>query len=56
VEDLDGEVVALFPEQRLGLLLLHDAGTVVRVDDVVADFEVAAQILQLETGLGRFIN
>jgi len=28
----------------------------VRVDDVVTDFEVAAQILQLETGVSRLVN
>jgi len=29
---------------------------VVRIDDVVTDFEIAAQILQLETGVGRLFN
>jgi hypothetical protein len=36
VEDLDGQVVPLLTQEILGLLLHHDTGPVVRVDDVVA--------------------
>jgi hypothetical protein len=37
VEDLDGQVLALLAEDLLLLLLEDLAGTVVRVDDLIAD-------------------
>jgi len=40
VQDLDGEVVALGPEHLAHLLLHHDAGAVMRIDDLVAALEV----------------
>jgi hypothetical protein len=40
VEDLDGEVLLLLTEDLLALLLEDLAGPVVRIDDVVADFEL----------------
>jgi len=39
VEDLDGEVLPLLTEDLLDLLLEDLAGSVVRIDDVVADLE-----------------
>jgi hypothetical protein len=41
VQDLDGQVVALLAEELLRLLADHDAGPMVRVDDVVARLECA---------------
>jgi hypothetical protein len=40
VEDLDGEVLLLLTEDLLALLLEDLAGPVMRIDDVVADFEL----------------
>jgi hypothetical protein len=40
VEDLDGEVLALLTEDLLDLLLEDLAGAVMRIDDVVAYFEL----------------
>jgi hypothetical protein len=40
VEDLDGQVLAGFTEQFGAFLLEYDAGTVVRVNDLFAFFEV----------------
>jgi hypothetical protein len=48
VEDLDRQVLALLSEDLLLLLLEDLAGTVVRIDDVVADLEVDALDLGLE--------
>jgi hypothetical protein len=55
VEDLDGQVLPLFPQKVLALLLQYYAGPVVGVDDVVALLEVADKLdVFLETGLCRF--
>jgi len=35
---------------------VDDAGPVVRVDDVVANLEVALELFELETGVGRLIS
>jgi hypothetical protein len=48
VEDLDGEVLALLPEDLLVLLLQDLAGPVVRIDDAVADLELDALDLALD--------
>jgi len=42
VEDLDREVLLLLAEDLLALLLEDLTGSVMRIDDVVADFEVDA--------------
>jgi len=42
VEDLDREVFLLLTEDLLALLLEDLAGPVMRIDDVVADFEIDA--------------
>ena len=41
VEDLDREVLTLLPHQLTGLFLHHQAGPVMRIDDLVALLEVA---------------
>jgi hypothetical protein len=49
VQDLDRQVVALFAEESLALPLQHDAGPVMRVDDVVAGLERALDGTQIVT-------
>jgi hypothetical protein len=49
--DLDRQVIPLVPEELLRLSLRNDTGPVVRVDDVVSNFEVADRRLFLETGV-----
>jgi hypothetical protein len=41
VEDLDGQVLAGLAEKFGALLLEHDTGAVMRVDDLFAFFEIA---------------
>jgi hypothetical protein len=41
VQDLDGQVVPLLTQEILGLLLKHNPGPVVRIDDVVVFLEGA---------------
>jgi len=50
MQDLDRQILALLPEQRLGLLGRNDTRTVVRIDDVVTNLEIAVEILEFETG------
>jgi hypothetical protein len=52
VQDLDRQILALLPEQRLGLLGGNDTRTVMRIDDVVPNLEIAVEILEFETNLG----
>ena len=49
MQDLDRQVLALLPEQRLGLLGGNDTRTVMRIDDVVTNLEIAVEILEFET-------
>jgi hypothetical protein len=48
--DLDRQVVPLVAKQLLRLLLRDDSCAMVRIDDVVADLEVADWRLNLEVG------
>jgi hypothetical protein len=48
VEDLDGQILASLAEDLLVLLLDYLPGSMVRIDDVVADREVDALRLALE--------
>jgi hypothetical protein len=48
VEDLDREVVALCPQELPRLLLEDDAGSVMRIDDLVALLELAQELLCLQ--------
>jgi hypothetical protein len=56
VEDVDGQVVAALAHQVSGLLLQDHARTVMGIDDVVADLEVAVGHLDLEAGYGRLVD
>jgi hypothetical protein len=56
VEDLDREVLALLAEDVLLFLLDDLAGTVVRVDDVVADGEVDALDLAADVQVVELIG
>jgi hypothetical protein len=55
VEDLNRQVVAVLSEKMLGLLLDHDARAVLRVEDVVADLEVARRCPNLDVARHRLI-
>jgi hypothetical protein len=55
VEDLDREVVAFLPEQRLRFLLQHHSGAVMRIDDLVADLVITHRCFDLEIGFERFV-
>jgi hypothetical protein len=57
VQDLDRQVVALFPQEILALLLEDNTGPVMGVDDVIALVEIRDELDLLdllEAGLDRF--
>ena len=56
VEDVDGQVVAAFSHQVLGLLLQDHACAVMRIDDVVTDLEVAVKRFEFEVGYRRLVD
>jgi hypothetical protein len=55
VEDLDGEVLPLLTEHLLALLLQDLAGSVVGIDDVVAELELDVLDLALLEGLEKLL-
>jgi hypothetical protein len=48
VKDLDRQILARLAHHVAGFLLQHDPGTVVGVDDVVADAELTLDDLDLD--------
>jgi hypothetical protein len=56
VQDLDRQVFALLTKELLRLLGQDDSCTVVWIDDVVADFEIALESLDFEVGVRRRVG